>query len=353
MSEVSTLATFAGGGWAASTTPEAFNNPYYLTLGQTFVATGSTLTDLVVQLGNFDDDEGADRFVVQVVEITRDGYAVTWGEPLWTSGVLTMPPQGAANPEPLTVFDLDISLAVTEGATYAFIIVPVAPMYDVLFPNTGWGTNPYPDGGVFFVTGAGQGQMVEVTDTDFGPADAPFRVVFSDGDGRTITGAAKRDVIGLGADAAKNTSADDDLVRAGGGNDVVRAGGGADSLYGETGNDTLHGEGGDDYLYGGVGNDRLYGGSGDDTLHGGAGNDHMSGGGGADTFVFVAGGKERDFISDFGDDDQIQLLGMTLAKVAQIDTDNDHAADSTVLTLSTGATVVLSGFMEWDAGFLN
>ena len=318
-------------GWLI--TPEFPWNPPHLTMGQTFTATGSTLTELDFRMTRLGPDPIEYLLVVEIVEVAQDGYTLTWGDPVWTSEVLIMPGTATADQDPV-FYDLDLNLAVTEGALYAYVIRALdGPMINVVFENAGWGTNPYPDGGAFFVRADGLGEMVEATDL-FGPADAPFRVVFSGGaSGRTIDGGAKRDVIGAG-DGARNTSAYDDIVMAGGGNDVV------------------HGGQGDDQLYGGRGNDRLYGEAGDDFISGGVGNDRMSGGGGDDTFVFGAGARERDFISDFGEGDYIELSGVTLSKVRQIDTDSDGAADSTVLALSSGATVVLSGFTDWDAGFL-
>ena len=57
------------------------------------------------------------------------------------------------------------------------------------------------------------------------------------------------------------TTAQADVVYAGGGNDKVRGGGGNDWLYGDDGADSIAGDAGADTLYGGDGNDTLYSGS--------------------------------------------------------------------------------------------
>ena len=71
----------------------------------------------------------------------------------------------------------------------------------------------------------------------------------------------------------------------------------ANTLLGGKNKDTLYGGNGNDYLAGNAGNDRLYGQNGADTLYGGAGND---------TFIYSAG---KDVITDFGDDDLLQITG--------------------------------------------
>ena len=80
------------------------------------------------------------------------------------------------------------------------------------------------------------------------------------------------------------------------------------SIVGGSGKDTLYGKNGDDYLEGGAGNDKLYGQNDDDTLWGGMGNDTLSGGNGADTFIYNSG-EGRDVITDFEDDDLLQISG--------------------------------------------
>ena len=82
----------------------------------------------------------------------------------------------------------------------------------------------------------------------------------------------------------------------------------ANTILGGTGKDTLYGKNGDDYLEGGDGNDKLYGQNDDDTLWGGIGNDTLEGGKGADTFIYNDG-EGKDVITDFGDDDLLQITG--------------------------------------------
>lgn len=80
---------------------------------------------------------------------------------------------------------------------------------------------------------------------------------------------------------------------------TILSGSGKDSLYGNTG---------DDYLVGNAGADKLYGQNDDDTLWGGIGNDTLKGGAGADTFIYN-NGEGKDVITDFGDDDLLQITG--------------------------------------------
>ena len=131
-------------------------------------------------------------------------------------------------------------------------------------------------------------------------------LVFVDGDGteRTIVGgtywatdatpskatlAAWREL----ADASERTTA-------------IRIVGNAldNSIVGGSGKDTLYGKDGNDILQGGAGADKLYGQTGDDTLWGGAGNDTLTGGDGFDLFIYSEG---KDVITDFGDDDLLQI----------------------------------------------
>jgi Ca2+-binding RTX toxin-like protein len=109
-------------------------------------------------------------------------------------------------------------------------------------------------------------------------------------------------------------------VKAGNGDDLLYGGAGSDQLHGENGNDVIYGrggydlhygDGGDDlltadpggsWLFGGAGRDRLVGGAGSDRAEGGAEADTLTGGVGGDLFQFDADGRERDVITDFGND---------------------------------------------------
>ena len=84
-------------------------------------------------------------------------------------------------------------------------------------------------------------------------------------------------------------------------------------ILGSSGNDSLYGETGDDYINGFAGNDKIYGGEGADTLIGGAGNDTLWGGAGADTFIYTSS-DGKDVISDFDNDDMLQIIGTFSAK---------------------------------------
>ena len=100
-------------------------------------------------------------------------------------------------------------------------------------------------------------------------------------------------------------------------NNTILGGAGKDSIYGTKGNDYIDGGGNHDKLYGGEGddeinggtaNDLLDGGDGDDTLWGGIGNDTLKGGAGADVFIYNSG-EGKDVISDFDNDDMLQITG--------------------------------------------
>jgi hypothetical protein len=81
-------------------------------------------------------------------------------------------------------------------------------------------------------------------------------------------------------------------------NDKMKAGGGNDTLWGDDGNDILEGGAGNDSIIGGAGNDILTDREGDDFLKGGDGKDALFGGVGEDLLV---GGEGHDFINA-GDD---------------------------------------------------
>lgn len=101
--------------------------------------------------------------------------------------------------------------------------------------------------------------------------------------------------IGLVGDDSFYGSRQDDRVWGGTGHDWITGGSGNDHLTGgyspgervdHDGDDMVFGNAGHDVLNGGSGNDSLYGGGGRDVLRGGTGNDYLSGGGGSDRFVF-------------------------------------------------------------------
>ena len=85
-------------------------------------------------------------------------------------------------------------------------------------------------------------------------------------------------------------------------NDKMKAGGGNDTLWGDDGNDVLEGGAGDDSIIGGAGNDILTDREGDDFLKGGDGNDALFGGVGEDLLV---GGEGHDFINAGDDGDEV------------------------------------------------
>ena len=79
------------------------------------------------------------------------------------------------------------------------------------------------------------------------------------------------------------------------------------SLTGTEGNDKLYGDTADNFLYGGGGDDFLYGSGGTDVLVGGLGHDTLKGGGSADIFRYSSVLEGGDIISDFRNDDSLDL----------------------------------------------
>ena len=80
------------------------------------------------------------------------------------------------------------------------------------------------------------------------------------------------------------------------------------TILGGSGKDSLYGADGNDYLVGNAGADKLYGQNGNDTLWGGIGNDTLKGGAGADVFIYNSG-EGKDVISDFDNNDMLQITG--------------------------------------------
>ena len=100
---------------------------------------------------------------------------------------------------------------------------------------------------------------------------------------------------------------------------------------------------GNDRLEGGNGNDTLLGDSGNDILLGGAGNDTLTGGTGADSFVWQAGHRGNDVITDFNasEGDRIDLRDLLQGETdASIDNYlqlvTNASGTSTLLISSTG-----------------
>ena len=100
----------------------------------------------------------------------------------------------------------------------------------------------------------------------------------------------------------------------------------------------------DDVLVGNGGDNLLEGLDGDDIIASRGGNDYLVGGGGADSFVFGTGTGNSQ-IEDFVVGQDLLRLenGVTIASSTKSTTDGDTFNDTTVVTLSTGATVTLYG----------
>ncbi|OYD82317.1 DUF4347 domain-containing protein [Azospirillum brasilense] len=189
--------------------------------------------------------------------------------------------------------------------------------------------------------------------------------------------------------------AGDDTLESGSGNDTVRGGAGNDQIFGRADDDMLYGDDGDDLLVGGGGKDSLMGGAGNDTLVGdwdadtmigGAGDDvfysgeHgtmdeadvIQGGAGNDTFIVAAQGDAGSVSYDGGDgtdtlrissDDvtdpewkvttatpQIDISGMTLASVENLDLVGSARHTVTMTTAqANGFTSGITGAVVGDA----
>jgi len=143
---------------------------------------------------------------------------------------------------------------------------------------------------------------------------------------------------GQGEDALYGNQ-DNDTLSGGSGLDSLFGGQADDVLYGNTGSDLLNGGLGADVLYGGSDNDTLSGADGNDVLRGGRGDDVLAGGAGADRIDLRGLEVGNDTVSDFSasDGDKILIESGTLGSITA------DAANNTVITLSDGATLTLSG----------
>ena len=185
----------------------------------------------------------------------------------------------------------------------------------------------------------------------------------------TITGSKVADNIfgGAGNDHLYGGNGDD-IVDGQVGDDYIDGGAGNDTLYGSDGNDTLLGQGGTDELHGGIGNDTLDGGSGNDALFGDEGDDtflvgpssgidSFDGGAGFDTILATkngvviswssltsieaisSGGFSNVTIAGTSGDDVIDLTGITLTGIRNI---NGLGGNDTI-TGSSGNDTIIGG----------
>lgn len=92
-------------------------------------------------------------------------------------------------------------------------------------------------------------------------------------------------------------------------------------------------------------NNTIYGGSGNDSLWGGTGDDVLKGNAGADTF-FYASGEGKDIIYGFGNDDLLQITGLSGSVTGTFNTNRDE------LTVKVGSTEV-AVFKEFTATTFN
>ena len=165
-------------------------------------------------------------------------------------------------------------------------------------------------------------------------------------------------------------SAFNDIVNGSAVANRLLGGAGNDVIQGLDGNDYLQGDDGRDALFGGNGNDTLLGGAGDDFLIGGAGDDALRGGTGRDTFLFAAAsGSDRLVDFDPGQDKIVLTSAASLAvprgdfdvttflnglaalngngqtaRLADVDSNGDGAADAVRVTTASGGVVTIEAW---------
>ena len=170
-------------------------------------------------------------------------------------------------------------------------------------------------------------------------------VVLSDGNDRYLGARGSVDgiVSGGGGSDTLVGGTEDNVLLGDDGADLLFGRGGDDTLGGGAGRDLLVGGSGDDDLDGGSGVDTLFGGSGSDTLNGGAGLDALVGGADDDTFVYEQGGGS-DRILDFQvDDDLLDLTDFDFADAEEVLDLAREVGRSTVIDFGNGDQIVLLG----------
>ena len=176
----------------------------------------------------------------------------------------------------------------------------------------------------------------------------------------SILGTSETDTLS-GTELADNifVFAEDDIVRARGGNDMVAGGDEDDTLWGEDGADKLYGQGDGDLLKGGNGadclsgggdSDDLYGDAGNDKLIGGAGADKLYGGAGNDQFIFAAPGGAADKLLDFKAGDKLTLKAADFGLAAGALPDASYYAKAGAADVGHGRFIYTSAnrALSWD-----
>ena len=176
----------------------------------------------------------------------------------------------------------------------------------------------------------------------------------------SILGTCETDTLS-GTELADNifVFAEDDIVRARGGNDMVAGGDEDDTLWGEDGADKLYGQGdgdllkggnGADCLSGGLDSDDLYGDAGNDKLIGGAGADKLYGGAGNDQFIFAAPGGAADKLLDFKAGDKLTLKAADFGLAAGALPDASYFAKAGAADVGHGRFIYTSAnrALSWD-----
>jgi Ca2+-binding RTX toxin-like protein len=182
----------------------------------------------------------------------------------------------------------------------------------------------------------------------FGPGTGSDTISVGSGGGDVTAGSGGNSILFGGAGGAG--SAPTMLHGTANGDQIYAISGGSVTATAGAGNETITGAGGapDGFIVpgsvanntftAGSGNDTLIAGAGSDTLIGGTGTAEMISGTGPDTFEFQFGTGGTDTITGFKATDTLQFNGYSVTTLP-----TTTSAGSTIITLSDGTTVTLSG----------
>jgi Ca2+-binding RTX toxin-like protein len=133
-------------------------------------------------------------------------------------------------------------------------------------------------------------------------------------------------------------------------NDIVIANAGDDTVEGGVGDDTISGNAGLDSLVGGDGDDILTGGAGVDTLDGGLGDDDYYTGNddGASDVIKFGSGDGDDVIYGFASTQTAADTILMGSGIGAADISATQVGMDLVLEISSGDTLTINRFFEWD-----
>jgi len=191
--------------------------------------------------------------------------------------------------------------------------------------------------------------MTAVTEVDASDFDAALTITLlgSTEDVTVTAGDGDNDITG-GDGADTITVGDgDNVIDAGKGENIITAGDGDNKVTGGDDVDTITTGAGDDIIIGGKGGDIIIAGDGANNITGGLGGDTMTGGDDVDTYVYAAvaesGGANVDVITNFGEDDVIDLSAILLGVGAYVGEVNGFGNVLIALTGAVGETVFDTG----------